>query len=108
MSNIFDLFRKIEKKENNEPVSFIIAGLGNPGDKYKDTRHNAGFIAVDYIADKLGVRIDRAKFQSLVCEVNIGGKRGFIAALAVVFGIDIHHFAKQAEQLLLVCLNILK
>ena len=75
MSNIFDLFKQIEKKEDTSPVSFIIAGLGNPGSKYDDTRHNAGFIAVDYIAAKLGVKIDRAKFNSLVCETRIGGVR---------------------------------
>ena len=78
MSNIFDLFSKIEKKESAAPVSFIIAGLGNPGDKYKDTRHNAGFIAVDYIADKLGVRVDRAKFQALVAEITLGAERGLL------------------------------
>ena len=75
MSHIFDLFKQIEKKEDTSPVSFIIAGLGNPGSKYDDTRHNAGFIAVDYIAAKLGVKIDRAKFNSLVCETRIGGVR---------------------------------
>ena len=78
MSNIFDLLRKIEKKEPSVPVSFIIAGLGNPGEKYKDTRHNAGFIAVDYIAEKLGVKIDRAKFQALIAEVNVGSARGLL------------------------------
>lgn len=78
MSNIFDLFRKIEKKEPSVPVSFIIAGLGNPGEKYKDTRHNAGFIAIDYIAEKLGVKIDRAKFQALIAEVNVGSARGLL------------------------------
>lgn len=75
MSNIFDLFKQIEKKEDTAPVSFIIAGLGNPGSKYDDTRHNAGFIAVDHIAAKLGVKIDRAKFNSLVCEGRIGSVR---------------------------------
>lgn len=75
MSNIFDLFKKIEKKETALPVTHIIAGLGNPGAEYVRTRHNAGFLAIDYIADKLGVKIDRAKFHSLVAEAAIGGKR---------------------------------
>ena len=33
----------------------IIAGLGNPGTKYENTRHNAGFMAVDELADRLGL-----------------------------------------------------
>ena len=75
MSNIFDLFKKIETKADTTPVSFIIAGLGNPGQQYQKTRHNVGFVAVDYIAAKLGVKIDRAKFHSLVAEAKIGEVR---------------------------------
>lgn len=75
MANIFDLFKKIEKKSDTGPVEFIIAGLGNVGEKYSGTRHNAGFAAVDYIADRRGVKIDRAKFSSLVTECVIGERR---------------------------------
>lgn len=75
MSNIFDLFKSIEKKTETGPVSHIVVGLGNPGAKYEKTRHNAGFIAIDHIAAKLGVKIDRVKFHALVCECELGGKR---------------------------------
>ncbi len=75
MSNIFDLFKSIEKKTETRPVTHVVAGLGNPGDKYANTRHNAGFIAIDYIAKKLGVGIDRVKFHALVGECELGGKR---------------------------------
>ena len=75
MSNIFDLFKKIEKKTDTTPVSVIIAGLGNPGEQYTKTRHNVGFVAIDYIAEKLGVRIDRAKFHALTAEVKMGDAR---------------------------------
>ena len=75
MSNIFDLFKKIETKTDTTPVSYIIAGLGNPGAQYQKTRHNIGFVAIDYIAEKLGVRIDRAKFHALTCEARIGEVR---------------------------------
>lgn len=75
MSNIFDLFKSIEKKTETRPVTHIVAGLGNPGDKYESTRHNAGFIAIDYLAKSLGVRIDRVKFHALVGECELGGKR---------------------------------
>ena len=73
--SIFDLFKQIESREDSGKIGYIIVGLGNPGDKYKDTRHNAGFIAIDYIAEKCGVKIDRAKFHALVGECRIGSER---------------------------------
>ena len=74
--SIFDLFRQIEKKEETTaPVSFMIVGLGNPGDKYRETRHNVGFVAVDYLAEGLGIKLDRAKFHALVGEGRIGDVR---------------------------------
>lgn len=78
MSNIFDLFKKIEKKEDKTPITHIIAGLGNPGKEYQGTRHNAGFIAIDYIAEKCGVKIDRLKFKALVTEAAVGGVRALL------------------------------
>ncbi len=76
MSNIFDLFKKIEsQKASSEPVSFIIVGLGNIGKQYELTRHNAGFLAIDYIAEKYGAKIDRVKFHATVGECTIGGAR---------------------------------
>ncbi len=72
MANIFDLFKKIETKVDTGPVEFIIAGLGNVGERYVGTRHNAGFVAVDYIAERHGVKIDRARFHSLTAECKIG------------------------------------
>lgn len=74
MSNIFDLFKKIEQsREAKAPITHIIAGLGNVGKPYERTRHNAGFLAIDYIAEKAGVRIDRVKFHATVAEAVIGG-----------------------------------
>ena len=76
MSNIFDLFKKIEtQRASGEPVSFIIAGLGNIGKQYELTRHNVGFLAIDYIAEKYSVVIDRVTFHATVGECNIGGAR---------------------------------
>lgn len=75
MSSIFDLFKKIEKKESTLPITHIVAGLGNPGSEYIKTRHNAGFIAIDYIAERCGVKIDRAKFRALTAEAEISGVR---------------------------------
>ena len=57
------------------PVEWLVVGLGNPGSKYENTRHNAGFLALDRIAEKTGARIDRLKFKSLCGEAAIGGKK---------------------------------
>ena len=77
MANIFDLFRLVEKKEQPSatPVTHIVVGLGNIGAKYERTRHNAGFMAIDSIAEAAGVKIDRVKFNATVAEANIGGYR---------------------------------
>ncbi len=53
----------------------IIAGLGNPGAKYKNTRHNAGFMLVDYAAFSQGLSADKKKFKACYCEVFICGER---------------------------------
>ena len=74
MSNIFDLFKKIESAPQG-PVSFIVVGLGNIGNQYELTRHNAGFLAIDRIAEKYGAKIDRVKFHATVGECTIAGQR---------------------------------
>ncbi|MBQ8818194.1 MAG: aminoacyl-tRNA hydrolase [Clostridia bacterium] len=75
MANIFDLFKQISASNETGklPVKYIVAGLGNPGKEYENTRHNAGFLTIDYIAEKKGVKIDRAKFKALTATVDIGG-----------------------------------
>lgn len=77
MANIFDLFKQIETKNDNatSPVTHLIVGLGNPGKDYAFTRHNAGFLTLDYLSDKLSVKINRSKFKSLVAEAQIGDAR---------------------------------
>ena len=61
---------------NNE--SWLIVGLGNPGKEYAHTRHNAGFRALDVLADKLGCKVDKLKYQGLYCQVNYDGKKVFL------------------------------
>jgi PTH1 family peptidyl-tRNA hydrolase len=57
------------------PVEYIIVGLGNPGSKYEGTRHNAGFMALDYIAEKAGAELNRIRFKGLCGFATIGGKK---------------------------------
>jgi len=54
---------------------FILAGLGNPGEKYAVTRHNCGFMALDYIALRENVKFQNLRFQSLTAEIQLGGKK---------------------------------
>ena len=75
MASIFDLFKKIEKTESSAPITKIIVGLGNPGDKYTTTRHNAGFMALDVICEKYNFNINKLKFKSLCGEADINGVR---------------------------------
>ncbi len=64
-----------KKKEPLGAAEFIIAGLGNPDRKYENTRHNAGFMTIDALADKLDVRIDRIKYKSLCTTAVINNKK---------------------------------
>ncbi|MBR6785601.1 MAG: aminoacyl-tRNA hydrolase [Clostridia bacterium] len=62
-------------KTPSGPPEFIIAGLGNPGKKYEFTRHNAGFLFADMLAEKCGVKIDKIQFKSVTGMVDIGGHK---------------------------------
>jgi len=58
---------------------YIIVGLGNPGRKYENTRHNIGFMTVDYLANKNNIKVNKIKHKALIGEGMIGGKKVMIA-----------------------------
>ena len=69
------MFGKLFAPRPMGPVEFLIVGLGNPGKKYENTRHNTGFMAVDLLADRCNIRIDRIKFKGLCGEAQISGHK---------------------------------
>ena len=58
--------------------SWLIVGLGNPGKDYAHTRHNAGFRCLNILADNLGCKVDKLKFQGLYGQANYNGRKIFL------------------------------
>lgn len=73
--SIFDLFRQVESAVPAGPPEYLIVGLGNPGLEYAQTRHNAGFMTLDLLAEREHTEIKRMKFKSLCGDAVIAGKR---------------------------------
>ena len=76
MDKLFSLFKQIEtEKAPAAPIDFMVVGLGNPGDKYRYTRHNTGLLALSYMAQKLNFDISKARFNALCGEAMLGTHR---------------------------------
>ena len=58
---------------------YLIVGLGNPGDKYKYTKHNVGFMVLDYFASAHNISISRIKHKAVLGEGNIGQEKVILA-----------------------------
>ena len=69
------MFSKLQKSSNSSAIEYLVVGLGNPGREYENTRHNCGFIALDYLSDKLDCKINKIKFKSTIGDCMINGHR---------------------------------
>lgn len=63
------------KKKFGGSVEYLVVGLGNPDRKYENTRHNTGWMALDYIAEKLDCRVNKIKYKSLIGTCEIGDSK---------------------------------
>ncbi len=76
--SIFDIFKTLEQQNApavTGPPEFIIAGLGNIGERYRNTRHNAGFIMIDAFAEQIGAKFGRHQFKAQIAQGECNGKR---------------------------------
>jgi PTH1 family peptidyl-tRNA hydrolase len=64
------ILNKIFRKENDGPAPYLIAGLGNPGADFRNTRHNVGFMALDHLASRLGVKFSRYEHKALIVKTD--------------------------------------
>ncbi len=56
-------------------VDWLLVCLGNPGDKYENTRHNVGFMVADELADRANVPIQKLKYKALTNTITMGGQK---------------------------------
>ena len=60
--------------QKKAPVTWLVVGLGNPGDQYENTRHNAGFQVIDALGERDNFPVQRLRFHALTNSVVIGGQ----------------------------------
>ena len=72
------LFRRDKSEPGFAKDCYVIAGLGNPGKEYEDTRHNMGYKAIDVLSSNEGIEVRKNKFHSLIGQGRIAGKKAVL------------------------------
>ena len=78
-------------------ADWLIAGLGNPGSKYEGTRHNAGFMALDALAERWGVSVNKVKFQGLYAQASVDGHKVILLKPATFMNLSGHSIGEAAK-----------
>jgi PTH1 family peptidyl-tRNA hydrolase len=77
------MFESLAKLVRHHPEGgsppYLIAGLGNPGREYRESRHNAGFMAIDLLAQAFGIRISRLQSKALIGQGEYAGHKVILA-----------------------------
>ncbi len=68
---LFDKFKNQEQRQE----FFVVAGLGNPGREYAETKHNVGFMVIDRLAEKYNINVTKFKNKALIGDGTIGDRR---------------------------------
>ena len=72
------LFRRMKSGPGSAGDTYVIAGLGNPGKEYENTRHNMGFRTIDVLSSDEGIDVSRNKFHALIGRGRIAGKKAVL------------------------------
>lgn len=90
---------------------YAVIGLGNPGNKYKGTRHNVGFDTIDCIAQRNGAKVNKIKFKAVYGETQIGGEKVLLVKPQTYMNnsgesvLDIYNFFKMPLENIIVVLD---
>jgi len=69
----------VDRWSSGKAVRFLVAGLGNPGARYARSPHNLGFMVVDRLAEREGIRLARRQGQAVVGSGEVGGQPVLLA-----------------------------
>jgi len=84
LEELFKLIATQKEPETSTVPTWILCGLGNPGDRYEKTRHNVGFRVMDLMAEKCGWKIKRLAHKALTERVTLTGSKGGSCSVLVM------------------------